>query len=66
MVMQQRPHAVDRFLVELDRAEHKVAGGQCRDQADVRVRVGVDQAHVELVIDGLEEVAQVARKRGVL
>ena len=59
-VLQQRPYTVDRLLVELDRRQDEVAGGERSNEADVRVRVGVDQAHVELVVDRLEEVAQVA------
>ena len=66
LVVQQRSHAVGRFLVQLDRRQEEVAGRHGRDDADVRVRMGVDHAHIELVIDRLQEVAQVVRKRRVL
>jgi hypothetical protein len=62
LVVQQGPHAVDRFLVQLDRRDHEVSGGERGDETDVRIRMGVDQTHIEPVVDGLEKVAQVARE----
>jgi len=50
LVVEQPGHAVERLLVELDRREHEVGGDECRDDADVRVGVGVDDAGVELPV----------------
>ena len=55
-------HAVQGFLVELDRREHAVGRGQGRDHANVRVGVGVDEAYIEPVVHGLQEGAQVVRE----
>jgi hypothetical protein len=61
-VIEQGVHAVQRFLVELDRREHAVGRDQRRDHADVGVGVGVDEADIEPVVHGLQEGPQVVRE----
>ena len=65
-MVQQAVHTLHRFLIQLYRRQHEVGRRQRRDDPDVGAGVGVDHAHVELLVHDCEEVAQVARERCVV
>lgn len=47
-VVQQVANAVNGFLVELDRRDDIVGDHKRRELTDVRVRIGIDQADIEV------------------
>ena len=60
VVTQKAADAVHRLLVELHRRQREVGGGERGDDPDVRIRVGVDHADVERVVDGTQEGPELA------
>lgn len=52
-VMQERPHDVDGFLIQLDRRDDEVSRCEGSDEADVRIGIGIDDASIELSVDRL-------------
>lgn len=62
LMVQQRAHAIDRFLVQLERRQQVGGVRERGDDPDVRVRIRVDHAHIEVWIDRAKEGAKIAGK----